>query len=263
MLTNADLIDELLDVCHRLHSAGMVAANDGNVSAALDDGNLITSVTNVSKGAMTARHVVKVDRQGNLLEDNKKPSSELPMHLAIYRDRPDVRAVVHAHPPYATGFAAAGLALDRCVLPEIVMTLGSIPLAEYGTPSTEEVPEAVSKWIGQSDAVLLANHGAVTVGSSLLDAWYKMERIEHYAKICFMARQLGGERVLTPEEVEKIYRLREETGMTDRNPGCWACDRLIAGSCIGEVCVNFAGDGDTFEGAARRVVREVLQNEGH
>lgn len=259
MPNDADLIDELLDVCHRLHRAGMVAANDGNVSALCDDGNLITSVTNVSKGAMTARHVVKVDRQGNCLEEGKKPSSELPMHLAIYRDRPDVRAVVHAHPPYATGFAAAGLALDKCVMPEIIMTLGSIPLAEYGTPSTEEVPEAVSKWIGKADAVLLSNHGAVTVGPTLMDAFYKMERIEHYARICFIARQLGGERVLTPAEVGKLYQLREVYGMTDRNPGCWACDQLVSGGCIGETCVNFAGNGETFEQAARRAVRDVLE----
>jgi L-fuculose-phosphate aldolase len=259
MPSDPDLIDELLEVCHRLYRTGMVASNDGNVSAVTEDGNLITSVTNVSKGAMTARQVVKVSREGIPLEDGKKPSSELLMHLAIYRDRPDVLAVVHAHPPYATGFAAAGLALDRCVLPEIVMTLGSIPLAEYGTPSTEEVPEAVSKWIGQSDAVLLSNHGAVTVGSSLMDAYYKMERIEHYARICYIARQLGGERVLTPVEVSKLYRLREEAGMTNRNTGCWACDQLVEGSCVGETCVNFSGVGDNFEAVARRVVKEVLE----
>jgi L-fuculose-phosphate aldolase len=258
MSSDTDLIDQLLDVCHRLHRAGMVAANDGNVSARCDDGNIITSVTNVSKGAMTARHVVRVSREGVPLEDDKKPSSELPMHLAIYQDRPDVRAVVHAHPPYATGFAAAGLALDKCVLPEIVMTLGSIPIAEYGTPSTEEVPDAVSKWIGKTDAVLLANHGAVTVGSSLMEAFYRMERIEHYARICFIARQLGGERVLSPEEVAKIYRLRDEAGMTDRNPGCWTCDTLIPGSCLGDTCVNHEGVSKDFTESARRAVKEVL-----
>jgi len=260
MPSDAQLIDELLDVCHRLHRAGMVAANDGNVSALCEDGNLITSVTNVSKGAMTARHVVKVNFQGQPLEKEKKPSSELPMHLAIYRDRPDIRAVVHAHPIYATGFAAAGLALDRCVLPEIVMTLGSIPLAEYGTPSTDEVPEAVSKWIGKADAVLLSNHGAVTVGASLMEAFYKMERIEHYAKICFIARQLGGERVLSPQDVQKLYQLRDVYGLSNRNPGCWACDQLVAGSCIGETCVNYPPPGVTFEQAARRVIKEVLQS---
>ncbi|TKJ42261.1 hypothetical protein CEE37_00865 [candidate division LCP-89 bacterium B3_LCP] len=260
MPSDVDLIDQLLDVCHRLHRAGMVAANDGNVSAALDDGNLITSVTNVSKGAMTARHVVKIDRQGTPLEDGKKPSSELRMHLAIYRDRSDVRAVVHAHPPYATGFAAAGLALDKCVLPEIVMTLGSIPLAEYGTPSTEEVPEAVSKWIGKADAVLLSNHGAVTVGADLMEAYYRMERIEHYAKICFIAGRLGGERILTPEEVDKLYRLREEAGMTNRNPGCWTCDVQVPESCVGDVCVNFDEDSESFEQAAKKAVAEVMQS---
>jgi L-fuculose-phosphate aldolase len=260
MPSDAELVDELLDVCHRLHRAGMVAANDGNVSALCEDGNLITSVTNVSKGAMTARDVVKVDRLGTPLEEGKKPSSELPMHLAIYRDRADVRAVVHAHPPYATGFAAAGLALDRCVLPEIVMTLGGIPLAEYGTPSTEEVPEAVAKWIGRADAVLLSNHGAVTVGTSLMDAFYKMERIEHYAQICYIARQLGGERVLTPEEVNKLYQLRAASGRSERNPGCWACDRIIADGCSGEVCVNYSS-GETFEERVRRVVREILSGQ--
>ncbi|RJP79753.1 MAG: class II aldolase/adducin family protein [Candidatus Zixiibacteriota bacterium] len=258
MPTDADLRDELLDVCHRLHRAGMVAANDGNVSARCDDGHLLTSVTNVSKGAMTARHLVKVDLSGRVLEEGKRPSSELPMHLAIYRDRPDVRAVVHAHPPYATGFAAAGLALDKCVLPEIVMTLGSVPLADYGTPSTEEVPEAVVRWIGQADALLLSNHGAVTVGGTLMEAFYRMERIEHYAKICFVARQLGGERVLTPDEVEKIYRLRETANGNGRNPGCWSCNQFMADSCVADVCVNFA-PGETFEEAVRRLVREALK----
>jgi L-fuculose-phosphate aldolase len=257
MPSDADLTSELLDVCHRLHAAGMVAANDGNVSARTDDGNLLTSVTNVSKGAMTTRDVVKVTCQGDCMEEGKKASSELPMHLAIYRDRPDVRAVVHAHPIYATGFAAAGLALDQCVLPEIVMTLGSVPLADYGTPSTEEVPEAVSRWIGQADAVLLSNHGAVTVGSSLMEAYYRMERIEHYAKICFIARQLGGARLLTPQEVSKLYQLREKAGLPNRNPGCWSCDQLLAGSCLGESCVYFQ-PGESFEQSVQRLVKEAV-----
>lgn len=257
MPSDADLTSELLDVCHRLHAAGMVAANDGNVSARTDDGNLLTSVTNVSKGAMTTKDVVKITCDGDCLEDGKKASSELPMHLAIYRDRPDVRAVVHAHPPYATGFAAAGLALDQCVLPEIVMTLGSVPLADYGTPSTEEVPDAVVRWIGKADALLLANHGAVTVGSSLMEAYYRMERIEHYARICFIARQLGGARLLTPQEVSKLYRLREAAGIPNRNPGCWSCDQLLAESCLGDTCVYFS-PGESFEQTVRRLVKEAI-----
>ncbi|MBU0520302.1 class II aldolase/adducin family protein [bacterium] len=263
MPSDAQLIDTLLDVCHRLHRSGMVAANDGNVSVLCDDGNYLTSVTGVSKGEMTARHIVKVNRSGEPLEEGKKPSSELRMHLAIYLDRPDVRAVVHAHPLYATGFAAAGLALDRCVLPEIVMTLGSIPLADYGTPSTEEVPEAVAKWIGAADAVLLSNHGAVTVGPDLMEAFYKMERIEHYAHICFIARQLGGERLLTPVEVEKIYQLREDSGMTNRNPGCWTCDAEIPGSCVGDACVNYPSGRDNFAVEVRKKVRAILGNGKH
>ena len=135
------------------------------------------------------------------------------MHLEVYRQRPDARAVVHAHPPTATGFAVAGIPLDRAVLAEVVTTLGSMPIAEYATPSTKELPEAVRKYVKAHDGMLLANHGALTLGADLFAAYYKMETIEHFAKISLVARLLGGERLLSREEVERLQGLRGMYGI--------------------------------------------------
>ncbi|RMD85617.1 MAG: class II aldolase/adducin family protein [Calditrichaeota bacterium] len=224
----------IVEIGRRMYQRGYVAANDGNISARLDDERILTTPTGVSKGFMTPESMVVVNMEGRALSPGR-PSTELPMHLFIYRERPDVQAVVHAHPPYATGFATAGLALDKCVLAEVIVTMGTIPLAEYGTPSTEELPNSLRPFIHSCEAFLLANHGVVTIGKDLMDAYFKMERVEHYAQITFIARALGGERVLPREKVEELYDLREKYGSTSLNPGCYAC----ANECIGECCVNY------------------------
>ncbi|MBC8205189.1 class II aldolase/adducin family protein [bacterium] len=224
-----------LEVCHRIYRKGFAAANDGNVSCRWSD-NFLTTPTGLCKGDLKNDDLIIVDSQGNIVEGKLKPSSELPMHLAIYRLRPDVQAVVHAHPPYCTGFATAGIPLEQCVLPEIVMTLGSVPLTRYGTPSTEEIPSAISEVITKSDAVLLANHGAVTVGKDLMNAYYKLERIEHFAHILFIARQLGGEVRLSPEQVSKLYELRRESGAAGLNAGCITCNTLFSDECGVQGC---------------------------
>ena len=157
---------------------------------------------------MTPDMMVVVDYDGNKVSGDRDASSELPMHLEIYRNRPDVNGVVHAHPPTATGFAVAGIPLTRAVLAEVITTLGSIPIAEYGTPSTAELPEAVRKYIKAHDGMLLANHGAVTCGPSVMAAYYKMETIEHFAKISLVARLLGREHLISREEVERLQGLR-------------------------------------------------------
>ncbi len=233
MATEQELRETIVEIGRRIYARGYVAANDGNISVRLDDQRVLTTPTGVSKGFMQPEAMVVVDYDGQPLSAGR-PSTELPMHLFIYQQRPDVQAVVHAHPPYATGFATAGLALDKCVLPEIVVTIGTVPLAEYGTPSTQELPATLAPYLHRCDAFLMANHGAVTVGKDLMDAYFKMERLEHYAQILFIARALGGERVLTKSQVEKLYDLRETYGATNLNPGCYAC----ADACIGEVCVN-------------------------
>jgi L-fuculose-phosphate aldolase len=142
------------------------------------------------------------------------------MHLEVYRQRPDANAVVHAHPPIATGFAVAGIPLDRAVLAEVVTTLGSVPIAEYATPSTKELPEAVRKYVKAHDGMLLANHGALTLGTDLFSAYYKMETIEHFAKISLVARLLGGERLLSREEVDRLQGLRGMYGIASPAPIC-------------------------------------------
>ena len=157
---------------------------------------------------------------GQKLAGEREASSELKMHLQVYRDRPDARAVVHAHPPTATGFAVAGIPLDRAVLAEVVTTLGSIPIAEYATPSTDELPAACSKYLKAHDGLLLANHGALAIGPDLFTAYHRMETIEHFAKISLVTRTLGRENLLSREEVQRLQGLRGMYGIASPAPVC-------------------------------------------
>src|SRR5688572_23783105 len=211
---------DLVEAGRRMYARGYVASNDGNISARLDEKRLMTTPKSVSKGFMTPDMMVIVDYEGNKLGGDRDASSELPMHLEIYRTRPDVNGVVHAHPPLATGFAVAGIPLTRAVLAEVITTLGSIPIAEYGTPSTPELPDAVRKYIKAHDGMLLANHGAVTCGPDVMAAYYKMETIEHFAKISLVARLLGGENLISRGEVERLQGLRGMYGIAAPAPLC-------------------------------------------
>src|ERR671912_1834881 len=218
---------DIVEAGRRMYARGYVASNDGNISARLDDRRLITTPKSVSKGFMTPDMMVIVDYDGKKLSGDRDPSSELPMHLEIYRNRPDVNAVVHAHPPLATGFAVAGIPLTRAVLAEVITTLGSIPIAAYGTPSTAELPDAVRKYIKAHDGMLLANHGAVTCGTDVMGAYYKMETIEHFAKISLVARMLGGENLISREEVERLQGLRGFYGIPAPAPLCADPDQAL------------------------------------
>jgi L-fuculose-phosphate aldolase len=211
---------DIVEVGRRMYARGYVASNDGNISIRLDDSTILTTPKSVSKGFMTADMMVLVDLDGKKIRGTRDASSELLMHLEVYKNRPDVRAVVHAHPPTATGFAVAGIPLDRAVLAEVVTTLGSIPIAEYGTPSTPELPAAVRKYIKAHDGLLLANHGALTIGPDVFAAYYKMETIEHFAKISLVARQLGREHLLSREEVTRLQDLRGNYGIKSPAPIC-------------------------------------------
>src|SRR2546425_4047628 len=231
---------DIVEAGRRLYARGFVASNDGNISARLDEHRLITTPKSVSKGFMTPDMMVVVDYEGKKLSGDRDPSSELPMHLEIYRNRPDVNGVVHAHPPTATGFAVAGIPLTRAVLAEVVTTLGSIPIAAYGTPSTAELPEAVRKYIKAHDGMLLANHGALTVGGDLYGAYYKMETIEHFAHISLVARLLGRENLISREEVMRLQELRGAYGIKAPAPIC-ADDETPPANC--QVVQAPAGDG--------------------
>lgn len=221
---------DIVEIGRRLHERAYVASNDGNISVRLADDRLLTTPKGVSKGFMTRDMLVVTDLDGRKLGGERDPSSELLMHLAVYRRRPDVAAVVHAHPPVATGFAVAGIPLDRAVLAEVVTTLGSIPIADYGTPSTQELADAVDKHIKVHDGLLLANHGAITVAGSAMGAYYKMETIEHFARISLVARLLGRERLLSREEVNRLQDLRGTYGIAAPAPICpEGTDGIVAG----------------------------------
>ena len=193
----------------RLHDNGFVAATDGNLSVRLDDRRLLVTPTCMSKGMMRPADMVIVDMDGNRLAGKRRVSSEIGMHLLIYRLRPDVQGIVHAHPPTATGFAASGLDLNRPLVCEVVVGLGSIPLARYGTPGTPELTDALEPLIPDHDAILMANHGVVTFGSSLENAYMKMETVEHFAKIALVTHLLGHEQPLGEKEVEKLFAVRD------------------------------------------------------
>jgi L-fuculose-phosphate aldolase len=211
---------DIVEVGRRLWDRGFVASNDGNISVRLDEKRLITTPKSVSKGFMTPDMMVITDLDGKRISGEREPSSELKMHLEVYRNRPDARAVVHAHPPTATGFAVAGIALDRAVLAEVITTLGSIPLAEYATPSTEELPAAVRKYVKAHDGMLLASHGALALAGDVMSAYYRMETIEHFAKISLVARTLGRENVLSRGEVDRLQGLRGMYGIASPAPIC-------------------------------------------
>lgn len=198
----------LVEYGRMLHSNGFVAATDGNLSVRLDDERLLVTPTYMSKGRMKPSDLVIVDYDGNRLAGKRNVSSEIGMHLLIYRLRPDVRGVVHAHPPTATGFAASGMALNRPLVCEVIVGLGEIPLARYGTPGTPELAAALEPLVPDHDAILMANHGVVTYGSTLENAYMKMETVEHFAHIALVTHLLGREQPLGEKEVEKLWAVR-------------------------------------------------------
>ena len=219
-MTEATARDQIVDAGRRLHDRFFVAANDGNISAMLDSGEILVTPTSVNKGDISPDQIIKVDLRGNVVAGTLKPSSELKMHIAVYKARPDVKAIVHAHPPAATGFAACRIRLDtEVILPEVIFGLGKIGFAEYGTPSTDEVPRAVEKEISDCEALLLSNHGAITVGETPMQAFYRMEVLEMYARVRLVATMLGGAKQLSSVEVEELQKVRERQGWGRRGAG--------------------------------------------
>ena len=253
------LREQIVEVGRRLYARGYTASNDGNISVRLDHRRLLMTPKSVCKGFMSPDMMCITDLEGKKLAGDRDPSSEMQMHLEVYRQRPDAIAVVHAHPPTATGFAVAGIPLDRAVLPEVVTTLGSVPIAEYATPSTKELPEAVRKYVRAHDGMLLANHGALTLGRDLFAAYYKMETIEHFAKISLVARLLGGERLLSRQEVDRLQGLRGMYGIASPAPICQPGTADDPASCQ----TVFAPEGDgarlvpDMDGEIRLTYREL------
>lgn len=212
-LLNDELRKEIIEIGKRVYHRGFVASNDGNFSIKIDDDKVLITATGISKGFMTNDDIILMNLDGEILEGTKKPSSEFNMHLQIYKDRADVKSVCHAHPPYATGFAVAGIPLDKMILPEVIIALGKVPLVDYGTPGTPELYNAISKYINEYDVFLLANHGALSVGDSLTKAYHKLETLELAAHIQFIAQQLGKVNTLNNDQTNKLIDLRENFGI--------------------------------------------------
>lgn len=228
MQTERELRQKLVEIGRRIYDNGFVAASDGNISARLEDGTILTTPTMVCKGRMSEDMLVLVNINGDKLRrDERNPSSEFSMHKEIYQLRPDVHAIVHAHPPFGTGFAVANVPLDKPLLSEVILTLGCVPLTTYGTPSTRELADSLSPFIPHHDALLLANHGAVAYGPDLEMAYARMETLEHFAKITLIARIVGQPRELPPDAIEKLLDVRERSGyMQPEARSCQACGYL-------------------------------------
>ncbi len=205
------IAQDLIAVGHRMYEKGFVTATDGNLSVRLPNDAILITASGVCKGFLTEDDLVVVNENGEVVAGDRNPSTELDMHLFIYQRRSDVQAIVHGHPTYATGFATARIPLTACLYPEVIVGLGSIPLAEYATPSTKEVAGSIASYVQNTEAILLANHGVVAYGSTLTDAYFKLEKVEHAAHITFVARLLGGEVALTSEEFEKLRRISVES----------------------------------------------------
>jgi L-fuculose-phosphate aldolase len=211
MASRADVSRAIVLMCHRLYDRGFVTATDGNVSGRLECGNILVTPTSLNKGQVSESDLVEVKADGTPVTLSRRASTELDMHLFIYRQRSDVQAVVHAHPPHATGFATARKPLSACLFPEVIVGLGAIPLADYATPSTQEVAESLRPHVMHADAILLANHGVVTYGQNVEDAYFKMEKVEHAAHITFIAKMMGGEHALSRNELEKLGRISQSS----------------------------------------------------
>lgn len=281
MHTEREIRTHIVEIGRRVYENGYVAASDGNISARLDDGTIITTPTMICKGRMKESDLVLVDIEGaKLRKEERNPSSEFSMHREVYRLRPEIHAIVHAHPPFGTGFAVANVPLDKPLLSEVILTLGCVPLTAYGTPSTRELVDSLVPFIPHHDALLLANHGAVAYGADLEAAFARMETLEHFAKIALIARLVGQPRELPPEAISKLLDVREKSGyMSPDARGGQVCGYLQqngaasqgnaqATPCAGSPAPNYAGGEETvtltrkelntlITEAARLIAREI------
>lgn len=215
----------IIEVGKLLYERSYVVSSDGNLSIRLDENLILATPTMTCKGRMTEEGLALTDLDGEALND-KKASSELAMHLLIYKMRPDIKAVCHAHPPHGTAFAVAGLAIDQPILSEVILTLGCVPLTGYGTPSTNELTESMKPFVEHHNALLMANHGAVAYGADLWQAFDRLETLEHTAKIAILAKTLGGANDLPKAAIEKLINIREKAGYLTESARCQACGYL-------------------------------------
>lgn len=223
-VSERELRQQIVETGRLVYQKGWVAANDGNISARLSADRMLATPTGISKGMMHEDDLIICDMKGNKVEGDRDRTTEIAMHVAIYELRPDIHAVVHAHPPVSTGFATAGRSLNLALLPEVVIGLGCVPLAQYGLPGTPALTDSLKPYIPRYDALLMANHGAVCYAESVQRAYFKMETLEHTARITLVAELLGGPNVLPRKEVQALIDSRGRYGVArpggSEEPGC-------------------------------------------
>ncbi len=217
--TEREYRHDIVEIGKLVWQKGWVAANDGNITVRIDADRILCTPTGVCKGMMSPDDLIICDLQGRKISGTKERTSEIGMHLTIYGMRPDIRAIVHAHPPVATGYAAAGRSLSLALLPEVIIGLGCVPLAGYGLPGTDELTAPMLPLIPKYDALLMANHGAVCYGEDVYKAFFRMETVEHFARISFVAEMLGGAKVLPREDVDKLLSARQRYGVKVKSGG--------------------------------------------
>lgn len=204
---------DICEIGRRMYLKGFVAANDGNISIRVGKNEIWTTPTGVSKGYLKPEMLVKVNLKGEVIEGKSKPSSEVKMHLKVYEEDENIKAVTHAHPPVSTAYAIAGLTLDKALLPEAIVNLGVVPVADYATPGTKEVPDSIAKYVKGYNAVLMANHGALTWGEDIYQAYFRLETLEHYSNILLYTKLIGKAKELDCEEVGELLDIRDKLGI--------------------------------------------------
>lgn len=265
----------ILEVGRRMYAKNFVASNDGNISCKVSKDTLWCTPTGVSKGYMTEDMLVLMDTDGNILRGNRKPSSEIKMHLRVYKENPEVKAVVHAHPPAATSYAIARIPLNRPILTESVMGIGEIPLAPYAMPGTEEVPDSIAPFVNTHNGCLLANHGALTWAKDVMTAWMRMESIEYYALVSMYTHGLIGQvQELTCDQVDRLIERRTRDGITTGGrPLCHNCNKDGVPACACKSSGEGIASAPAVSGCEmadpadvqmiKEIVRQILEGQKH
>ena len=223
MLSEWQIRRNIVDIGKRIYDKDFVAATDGNISARLNDDRLLITARGCCLGQLKPDELILTDFNGNKLSGKGQPTGEVSMHITAYRERQDIYAAIHAHPPITTGFTVAGESLAQCIIPEVVLIFGTIPTTEYATISTDEGAEVIKKLIKNHDALILDRHGTLTVGSDLISAFYKLEKVEYCAKVTLTARQLGRVKTLSENEIERLEDVRKKYGLKTKLSLCEQC----------------------------------------
>lgn len=203
------IISELIEFCHKVYEKGYVAAYDGNLSVRLDSERILITRAGICKGDVTEDDLVEIDYEGNVVNGSGKASTESKIHLLAYKNRKEINAVVHCHPIHATAFASLGEGFTQPIFPEVILSLGKVPLCKYATPSTDQLPDSMKPHIDYAWAMLLENHGAVTFGKNIKGAYFRMEKLEHAAQILYAARSIGREKTIPLLKLKELYDIAE------------------------------------------------------